>query len=408
MTGTIIIAGAGLCGARAAFSLRERGYEGRIVLIGRERHAPYDRPPLSKQTIDGLQSIQHIAEDENYRTSRIEHMGGVDVIAIDRHRRAVSLSDGRTLPYDKLLLATGARPRVLPGAESLTNVLTLRSFDDAMKIRDRIGVNRSLAIIGGGFIGLELAATARQLGTSVTVIESLPRLMARAVPAEIASIVQARHQQEGVEVLLNASIASLGQDDDRVRIRLTDGKEIDADLAVVGIGAIPNTELAEAAELAVDNGIAVDAFMRTSDANIFAAGDCCSFPLQAYDGSRLRLESWRCAQDQGITAAANMMEIATEYDGIPWFWSDQYDLTLQIAGLPSHATETVRRELPDGSLLLFHLDARGRLMAASGIGRGNAIGREIRLCEMLISAKAHPRREDLASPSTRLKSLLAA
>ncbi len=407
MTGTIIIAGAGLCGARAAFAVRDRGYEGKVVLIGSERHAPYDRPPLSKHVDDGSLSIQHVADEESYRVAGIDHLGGVDVTTIDPVGHVVTLSDGRHLTYDKLLLAVGARPRLLPGTENLTKVLTLRSFDDALKIRDGIGPGRRLAIIGGGFIGLELAAMARKLQTSVTIIESMPRLLARAVPAEIASVIEERHRQEGVEVLLQARISSIGEDADGVQIELADGRAIVADLAVVGIGAIPNIEIAGAAGLAIENGIAVDHFMRTSDADIFAAGDCCSFPLQTYDGSRVRLESWRCAQDQGIIAAANMLGIATPYEGVPWFWSDQYDLTLQIAGLPGLAVETVRRELSDGSFLLFHLGCDGRLVAASGIGRGNAIGRDIRLCEMLIAAKVHPRREELASPSTRLKSLLA-
>ncbi len=408
MPGTIIIAGAGLCGARAAFSLRERGYNGRIVMVGSERHAPYDRPPLSKQMVEGENFIQHIAEEESYRVGEIEHLGGIDVVGIDRGRHEVTLGNGSTLSYERLLLATGARPRMLPGTEGLRNVLTLRSFDDAVNIRSRLGQGRKLIIIGGGFIGLELAATARQLGTSVTVIEGLQRLMARAVPAEIASTIAERHLQEGVQVLLNVGVASIREEDRRVHVRLADGREIDGDLAVVGIGAVPNTELAETAGLEIDNGIAVDAFMRTSDEDIFAAGDCCSFPLEIYSGSRLRLESWRCAQDQGTAAAANMMGAAVAYDGVPWFWSDQYDLTLQIAGLPGLATETVRRELSDGAFLLFHLDVEGRLVAASAVGRGNAIGRDIRLCEMLISQRAFPNREDLVSPSTRLKSLLAA
>ncbi|MBO9126629.1 MULTISPECIES: NAD(P)/FAD-dependent oxidoreductase [unclassified Rhizobium] len=408
MTGTIIIAGAGLCGARAAFSLRERGYEGQVVLIGSERHAPYDRPPLSKHADDGSLSIQYVAEEASYSAVGIEHVGGVAITDIDPTRHSVTLGDGRSLTYDKLLLAMGARPRLLPGLESLTKVVTLRSFDDALKIRDVIGPGRKLAIIGGGFIGLELAATARKLQTSVTIVESMPRLLARAVPAQVASVIQERHQLEGVEVLLQAGIASITEDASGVHLHLADGRDIAADLVVVGIGAIPNIEIAQAAGLAIDNGIAVDHFMRTSDIDIYAAGDCCSFPLQAYDGSRVRLESWRCAQDQGIIAAVNMLGIATPYEGVPWFWSDQYDLTLQIAGLPGLAVETVRRELSDGSFLLFHLDRDGRLVAASGIGRGNAIGRDIRLCEMLIAAKTHPKREELVSPSTRLKSLLAA
>lgn len=265
-----------------------------------------------------------------------------------------------------------------------------------------------MAIIGGGFIGLELAASARNLGTSVTLIEGLPRILSRGVPAEIAEAVAARHQAEGVDILCNARIARIEEAPDAVHVVLEDGSAIDADLLVVGIGSIPNTELATEAGLATDNGIAVDTHLQTSDPDIYAAGDCCSFPIGHYSNRRIRLESWRSAQEHGLLAAANMMGAAEAVTSVPWFWSDQYDLTLQVAGLAEGAVTTVRRDLSAEAFILFHLAADGRLLAASGIGPGNAVARDIRLAEMLIGASRHPDPTALAAPEVKLKQLLAA
>lgn len=407
MLESIVIVGAGLCGGRAALGLRERGFDGAITLIGNEPHAPYDRPPLSKN-FQAEPELKLIAEPEALTTARIEHMSGRDAIAIDRDRHKVILGDGTEIAYDRLLLATGARPRTLPGIAPMANLVTLRTHADAVAIGNRLGPGRRLIVIGGGFIGLELAAAARQRGTSVTVIEGLPRLLARAVPAEIADVVEQRHHKEGVEIVLNGSVTSIDENENGITVHLADGTSHSGHLVVVGIGAIPNVDLAEQAGLAIDNGIAVDEYLATSDPDIFAAGDCCSFPAPLYDGKRLRLESWRCAQDQGGLAAGNMLGERRPFLDAPWFWSDQYDLTLQIAGLAASAVTTVRRDLDQDAFLLFSLDGEGRLVAASGIGRGNAVARDIRLAEMLINARARPDISALSSPGTRLKSLLAA
>jgi len=407
MPRSIVIVGAGLCGGRAALGLRQRGFDGTIILIGNEPHAPYDRPPLSKN-FEAEPEFRPIAEPEVWAEARIEHISGRDAIAIDRDRHKIMLSDGTEIAYDRLLLATGARPRMLPGMGRMANLFTLRTHADAVAIRARLGPGRRLIVIGGGFIGLELAAAAHQCGTEVTVIEGLPRLLARAVPAEIADMVEQRHREEGVEILLNASVSSISESENGTTVHLADGTYHSSDLVVVGIGAMPNIELAEQAGLTIDNGIAVDEYLTTSDPDIFAAGDCCSFPAPLYDGKRLRLESWRCAQDQGTLTAANLLGESRPYVDTPWFWSDQYDLTLQISGLATTAARTVRRDLDSDAFLLFHLDSAGRLVAASGIGRGNAVARDIRLAELLIAARVHPDAEALASPQTRLKSLLAA
>ena len=339
----------------------------------------------------------------------IEVLTGLSVESIDPSGKTVQLSNGDSLPYDSLLLTTGARPRPFPGLSGTINrIRTLRTHGDTVAIRAGLQPGKHLAIIGGGFIGLELAATARKLGAQVTLLEGLPRILSRGVPDEIAGVVAARHQAEGVEILCGVKIQSLEESRDDVKILLEDGRTIAADLVVVGIGAIPNVELARDAGLAIDNGIAVNEHLQTSVPDIFAAGDCCSFPLAHYDGRRLRLEAWRNAQDQGVLAAANLVGAGEAMSAVPWFWSDQYDLTLQIAGLADGATQTIRRNMADGAFILFHLDDGGRLIAASGIGTGNAIARDIRLAEMMIAAGVRPDPVALAAAQTKLKSLLAA
>lgn len=404
-----VIIGAGECGARAAFALREKGYDGEITLIGSESLAPYERPPLSKASDERSAAPKFIAEPAKYVESGISLLTGVTIQGLDPEAKSVALSDGRTIAYDKLLLATGARARPLPGigAES-EHIRSLRTHADAVALRKAMVPSKRIAIIGGGFIGLELAATARALGADVTVLEGLERVLKRGVPDEVARVITERHSLEGVDIRCGVVINSVTQQGERAIIRLVDGDTVEADLALVGIGAVPNTDLAARAGLKIDNGIAVDEFLRTSAPDIYAAGDCCSFPLAIYGGRRVRLESWRNAQEQGALAAANMIGPGEAVSAVPWFWSDQYDVTLQIAGLAEGAVQHLRRDLGDGAFILFHLDQAGRLLAASGIGRGNAVARDIRLAEMLIAARAHPDPAALVASNVKLKSLLAA
>ena len=407
----MMIVGAGECGVRAAVALREQGYAGPVTLIGDEPHLPYERPPLSKHALvsegDPLPKI--IAAAETLQAKNVTCRTRSPAVGIDRRAKLVRLADGPTVPYAKLLLATGAVPRRLPLAgENLKRVGYLRTFDDALAIRAALRAGSRLAVIGGGFIGLELAASARKRGAAVTVIEALPRILSRAVPEEHAKVLAARHLAEGVDLRCGIGVASIRETADAVEIGLADATTVTADLLVIGIGAVPVTALAEAAGLKIENGIAVDEHLRTSDPDIFAAGDCCSFPLAIYGGRRVRLESWRNAQDQGNLAARNMLGGGDVIVAVPWFWTDQYDLVFQIAGLPDQSSITVRRDLGDGAFLLFHLDPAGRLIAASGIGKGNVVARDIRLAEMLIAKRAMPDRASLADPQFKLKSLLAA
>jgi 3-phenylpropionate/trans-cinnamate dioxygenase ferredoxin reductase component len=403
-----VIVGAGECGARAAMALREAGFDGDVTLIGAETHLPYERPPLSKQgMLAEVFAATTIATSERLADAGVAFRSGLHVAAIDRSTKRLLSAEGGALPYDKLLLATGASPRRLPDTDG-QRILYLRTLDDARHLRDELLPGRRLAIVGGGFIGLELAASARARGADVTLIEALPRLLSRAVPELIAAQIQARHELEGVTLIFGDGIAAIEGNASAATVQLKSGRRVQADLVLVGIGAIPNVALAAAAGLAVDNGIAVDRYLATSDGDIFAAGDCCSFPLDIYGGRRVRLESWRNAQEQGTLAARNMLGAGGAIANVPWFWSDQYELTLQIAGLSDEGVTVVRRDLGAGATVLFHLAADGRLVAASGIGIGGAVAKDIRLAEMLIARRASPAPQDLSDPSVKLKSLLAA
>ena len=406
MSHGIVIVGAGECGARAAMALRENGYQHPVTLIGAEHLLPYERPPLSKEAITSEQPPipKTVTTPEALSAAGISCLTGREVTAIDRSAQQVELDNGDRLSYERLLLATGARARQLPAAvDPEGQVCYLRTFADAERLRDRLHQGCRLVVIGGGFIGLELAASARKRGAEVTVIEFQPRVLMRAVPEPIATAIMAHHQSQGVRVLCSTGVKVLEAGH---RVVLDNGEVIEADLIVGGIGAVPETGLAEAAGLAVDNGIKVDQMLCSDDPAIFAAGDCCSFPLPLYDNRRVRLEAWRNAQDQGTLVAANLTGAGQPVVSVPWFWSDQYHYTLQMAGLADQASDTVRRDLGDDAFILFHLATDGRLVAASGIGPGNAVAKDIRLSEMLIARQARPDPEQLASPSVNLKKLL--
>lgn len=404
----IVIVGAGQAGAAAAIALREEGWQDLIVLIDNESLGPYERPPLSKATL--LEETDFgpklLATPEHLAKLSVTYFQGCNVVSIDRAAHTVKLSDGTRLTYERLLLATGASPRKLniPAAQR-SRVATLRTYADALFIRRSIGPGCEAVIIGGGFIGLEVAASAVARGASVTVIEAGPRLLTRAVPAPIAELIRAKHELSGVRIETGSTVERVDALEGHAKIILADGRTHLADLVVVGIGAAPNIELALAAGLAVDNGIAVDEMLATSDPDIFAAGDCCSFPHRLY-GERIRLEAWRNAQRQGAAAAANLLGANRPYDDVPWFWSDQYDEVLQIAGLYREEHVSVARNLGAKGQLLFYLAADGRLTAACGFGSLGAIAKEIRFAELLIGRRLAPKAEALADPAINLKSLL--
>ena len=399
----MVIVGGGMAGARAIVSLRANGFQGPITLIGEETLLPYDRPPLSKAMLTEEQEPTpvYLLDESMIASLKAVFMRGARAAAIDRKARAVVLEDGRAVSYDKLLIATGAKPRRLT-IEGGELAYTLRDFADGDHLRSRLRQSGSAAIVGGGFIGLEVAASARKLGCAVTLVEAQPRILMRGVPEEIAKVVHARHVAAGVTMAVGTALKAVETDG----VLLADGRKVKADIVIAGIGAAPEVALAQSAGLAVDNGITCDETLRTSDPDIYAAGDCCSFPHGLFGGKRMRLEAWRNATDQANVTTANMLGGSKPYLAVPWFWSDQYDLSLQIAGSPADGVSTVRRQIAEQAFVIFHMDGTGRLVGASGIGTGNTIARDVKLAEMLIARQAAPAAEALADPAVQLKALL--
>lgn len=409
MSESIVIVGAGECGTRAAFALREQGFTGEVTLISEEQLLPYERPPLSKQALlEPNPEPKYIASTAEFEAAGIQFRLGHKVTAIHRPEQQVTLANGstETLPYSQLLLATGASPRPLPLFSQIgIDCNYLRTFSDALKIRAALATIHNLVIIGGGLIGLELAASARQLGVAVTVLEADSRVLRRAVPASMAEIIVKRHEQAGVQIICNAAIQRVSQDAKQTHFVLNNGAQISAEQVVVGIGALPNTQLAEQAGLAVKNGIIVNQHLQTSDPQIYAAGDCCAFP-QASTGQIMRLETWRNAQQQGNLAASNLLGAQTAHTAIPWFWSDQYELGLQVVGLASPDHQRVVRPLSEHALIEFEFDSKGKLVAAAGIGLATAVAKDIRITELLIAKGTVFEPSLLADPAVNLKKLL--
>lgn len=408
MSPRIVIVGGGECGARAALALRRNGHEGPVSLLSAEGHAPYERPPLSKEALSGPDepTPRFIADSQKLAEAGIAFEADTSVSMLDLSGRHVGFTDGRSLAFDKLLIATGAIPRMPEGILVDARVCVLRNYADALKIRKLASPGSHVVVIGGGFIGLETAASCRARGCEVTVLEATTRLMGRIVPEEVGLRIGHYHERAGVSIVRGARIAALSRTGDAISVDLVDGRALRADVVVVGTGVDPDTRLAVRAGLRIENGIAVNGELETQVDGVYAGGDCCSFPLELFGGKRVRLEAWRNAQLHGELIARNMLGAGTSFSAVPWFWSDQYDLTLQIAGLPAEGVDTVVRRFPDGAEVWFHLDADGRLVAATGLGVGNAVAREVRIAEMLIARRKQPPRERLAETETPLKSLL--
>ena len=330
-----VIVGAGQAAAKAVETLRGAGYDGALIVLGAEDHAPYQRPPLSKKYLAGEMSAAALAlkAPDFYAAHGVELRLSASVHAIDTAARRLTLADGAQLSFGKLLIATGARPRTLPlpGA-ALPGVATLRTITDVDAIRARLSEARRVVVIGGGYIGLEVAAVARTHGHAVTVLEGRERVMSRVVAAPLSHHYEAMHRAHRVDIRTNVAIAAITGNDRATGVALAGGSTVAADFVLVSVGAKPNDELASAAGLTVNDGIVVDGGTRTSAPDIYAAGDCTRFPSRRY-GRMVRLESVQNAIDQGRAAALAMLGEAQDYDPVPWFWSDQYDAKLQIAGL---------------------------------------------------------------------------
>ncbi len=367
----IVIVGAGHAGGSVAALLRQYKWQGPIILVGAEPVPPYQRPPLSKAWLKGDADHGSLALRPLafYASNAIELRLDAVAVGVDRVERTVTLGSGEVIGYDRLILALGSRARqlALPGRE-LGGVLELRTYADADRLKAALAPGRRIAVIGGGYIGLEAAASARALGAEVTVIEREERLLARVACPLLSAFFFDEHRRHGVAFVLGASVEALeGADGSVTGVRLSDGRLVPCDVALIGVGAQPNVELAAAAGLACDNGIVVDGSARTADPDVFAIGDCTRRPLPLYDCT-VRLESVPNALEQAKQAASALCGRAAPAMEVPWFWSDQYDLRLQIAGLAQDAVETVLRGDPAArSFALFHLGLDDRLLAVEAV-----------------------------------------
>jgi 3-phenylpropionate/trans-cinnamate dioxygenase ferredoxin reductase component len=369
MSDTYVIAGAGLAGAKAAEALRAEGFEGRIVLIGDEPELPYERPPLSKDYLRGESRREQarVHPDGFYADHDVELLTGTAVTALDTAARSVTLAGGEPLAYDRLLLATGSEPRRLsvPGAE-LDGVHHLRTFADSDAIAAALQPGTRAVIAGGGWIGMEVAASARQKGLEVTVVELAGVPLQAALGREVGELYARLHRERGVAVHTGTKIARVEGAGRVERVVLDDGWALEADLVVAGLGAMPRTELAERAGLAVDNGVLCDASLRTSDPHVFAAGDIANAEHPFY-GRRLRVEHWANALHQPETAARAMLGKPASYDRLPYFFSDQYDVGMEFRGLPFGADELELRGETARYEFVAYWRREGRLLAAMNV-----------------------------------------
>jgi 3-phenylpropionate/trans-cinnamate dioxygenase ferredoxin reductase subunit len=401
---SIVIVGAGQAGGWAAKTLRDEGFAGRITLVGIEPHPPYERPPLSKGVLAGSATVEscYLFKPEAFATLHLDFRAGVRATKIDRVARAVHLESGESVGYDRLILATGGEARRLPvpGGDG-PRVHYLRTLDESLAIRSALGPGRRLAVVGGGWIGLEVAATARKLGAEVTVLEALDRVCARAVPPSVSDFLRALHARNDVKIRTSCGVKAIeDRSAEGLRLALGDGSTLDADAVVVGIGLVPQLALARDAGLEVGDGVLVDERCRTSDPDILVAGDCANMPLACL-GRRVRLESWANAQNQAIVAAKSALGQDVRYDELPWFWSDQYDANVQLLGLPERWPEPVARGDPDGaSFSLFYVEGE-RLVAVVSVNAP----RDLRAAKRLMQAGKPVRATDLADPAVSLAKL---
>lgn len=398
-----VIIGAGQAGAQGAISLRQAGFDGEILLFGDEDALPYQRPPLSKAYLQGELAPDrlYLRPPAFYDAQDITLRLGERVAKIGRQAREIETQAGERIPYDKLLIATGAPPRRLnaPGAD-LPGVHYLRTLADSDALRPVLDTQGPVVIVGAGYIGLEVAAVARKAGRQVTVLEMADRALARVAVRQVSDFYEKLHRDAGIDLRLGAALEGFVGEKWLEGARLSSGEVIECETALVGVGAVPETDLAGTAGLKVDNGIVVDEYARTSDPHIFAAGDCTNFPSPRY-GRRMRLESVPNAIEQAKAAGANMAGKSVIYDALPWFWSDQYDVKLQTAGLGEGADEiVVRGDAAEKAFSVWHLKG-GKILAVDAINdpASFAMGRR------LITTGAATDTAKLADPSTDLKTL---
>lgn len=403
---TYVIVGANLAGGRAAVALRDEGFDGNIVLIGAEAYPPYERPPLSKDLLKGARAPEstYLHPMDFYAERQIDLLLGTTVSRIRPQWGGVELGDGSTLAASKVLLTTGARLRRLhvPGVE-LKGVHYLRDIDDAVAIRDHLQSPARVTVIGGGFIGAEVAASAREAGCDVTMLETADLPLRRALGPEIARFYADVHRRHGVDLLTGTRVVAFEGDGGRVRKVIThEGTAIDTDLVIIGIGTEPASELAQGAEIATADGILVDAYCRTSNSNVYAAGDVARHPNR-WAAAPVRLEHWQGAQNQALAAARSMLGHHDPYDEVPWYWSDQFDLNLQIAGIPKpQDAQVLRGDMAEGSFSILYL-RDGHISCIVAVNRP----RDVRPAMKLIEASTPVDAGQLADVSVELRRLVS-
>lgn len=404
MTEQLLIVGGGQAAVQAVHSLRQGGYAGRVTLVCGETRAPYQRPPLSKKYLSGeLPAARlELRPAAWYAQKQVDVVLGARAVELDAAARRVRVEDGRTFDYDRLIIATGSRPRRLdvPGV-LLRGVHELRTLDDVDRIAPQFEAGRRLVLVGAGYIGLEVAAVAVKRGLHVTVVEATERAMSRVVGPAVSQFFHQVHEQAGVNIRFGEVVDAFAGTEQVEAVITADGQRYPCDLAIVGVGVVPNLELAQSAQLPCDNGIAVDEFARTADERIFAAGDCTSFPHPLAE-ARIRLESVQNAIEQAKAAASAINGAPQAYTEPPWFWSDQYDLKLQIAGLVNETDEAVMRgDAAARSFAVYYLRG-GRLAAVEAVNSP----RDFMFARKAIAAGVTPDVGRLADPATDVTALL--
>ena len=400
---SIVIIGAGQAAGQAAASLRQEGFEGKITILGDEAQPPYQRPPLSKAYLSGDLAMDRVLvrPEKFYPDKNIELHTNTQVESIDRAAKSVTTQDGTVFEYEKLLIATGSRPRKLNiEGSDLAGIHYLRTIDDVDKIRAAMTSARRLCIVGGGYIGLEVAAVAVTAGLEVTVLEMESRILQRVTTPEMSEFYHSLHTERGVNLMVNTGVSGFAGDGSVSEVLCGDDVRVPADLVIVGIGIIPNVELAEAAGIECENGISVNDHCQTSDPDIYAAGDCTNHPNPILD-RRLRLESVPNAMEQARVASANMVGGDKVYAAVPWFWSDQYDLKLQMVGFSSDGDESVvRGDKSANQFAVFYLK-EGKVVAVDAVNSP----KEFMVCKQLYGKPVDA--AALADTNVDLKSLLS-
>ncbi len=405
MSKTCIIIGASHSGAQMIQCLRQEGWTDDIIVIGEEPHLPYHRPPLSKAFLLNERTAEQlfIRPAAAYEKAKAEFKLGNAVTAIDRDNKTVTLSNGENLSYDKLAICTGARVRKIttPGSD-LNGIHYLRTIDDVKGIQEQVAANKKAVIVGGGYIGLEVAAALKKLGMDVTVLEMTNRVLERVTSEETSAFFTRAHQEEGVKIVTNVQVTEFCGNGHIQSVKCADGSEIEADLVVVGIGIIPNVEIAQEAGIEVDNGIVTDQCGQTNDPDIVSSGDCANHPNELYQ-TRVRLESIHNTLDQTKAAAASICGNQKPFVSLPWFWSDQYDIKLQIAGLNTGYDQTVVRGDIENerSFAVFYLKD-GVVISADCVRRP----KEFMIAKQLIAKKAKITADVLADESLEPKQIL--